>query len=263
MLVPATIVALLAAHPLLRAHYDQPLNPAEDEPRAATPAQDRLTDSSGSSSEDDAADDEDYVQQSSSDSSSSSSSSASSRSASPVDSSSDDEPVEPQDNLIRQSPYGPTFCNFFYDRLDTRPMSDEVTVPECFRDRSCCAFFGSLEPIRKICSDTRNPTRSTVCSHVGRGAVKDRRVHEMGHFYTFLCLECRGSRRSWSSLVNMPLHKKKHLIKANHTFVTIGAGTQRFNEFRDWLREHHPRYLDLFEMGPGNLVRFKNTARER
>ena len=142
-------------------------------------------------------------------------------------------------------------------------MSDEVNVPECFRDDSCCAFFGSLEPIRKICSDTRNPTRSTVCSHVGRGAVKDRRVHEMGHFYTFLCLECRVSRRSWSSLVNMPLHKKKHLIKANHTFVAIGAGTQRFNEFRDWLRQHHPRYPDLFELGPGNLVRFKNAARER
>ena len=265
LLVPATIMTLLAGHPLLQTHYGDREPNADDDaaPRAATPAQDRLTDSSGSSSEDDAADDEDYVQRSSSDSSSSSSSSASSRSASPAGSSSDDEPVEPQDNLIRQSPYGPTVCDFFYDRLDTRPMSAEVTVPECFRDGSCCAFFGSLEPIRKICSDTRNPTRSTVCSHVGRGAVKDRRVHEMGHFYTFLCLECRVSRRSWSSLVNMPLHKKKHLIKANHTFVAIGAGTQRFNEFRDWLRQYHPRYLDLFELGPGNLVRFKNAARER
>ena len=143
MLVPATILTLLAEHPLLRHHYeDAPRSPVNDaEQRAATPAQDRLTDSSGSSSEDDAADDEDYVQRSSSDSSSSSSSSASSRSASPVDSSSDDEPVEPQDNLIRQSPYGPTFCNFFYDRLDTRPMSDEVTVPECFRDRQLLRVF--------------------------------------------------------------------------------------------------------------------------
>ena len=262
MLVPATLLTLLADHPLLRHHYgDEPRSPVSDaEQRADTPAQNRLTDSSGSSSEEDAADDSDYVQQSSSESSSSA---ASSRSASPVDSSSDDEPVEQQDDLVRQSPYGPTFCNFFYDRPDTRPMSDGVAVPQCFRDDSCCAFFGSLAPIRRICSDTRNPTRSTVCSHVGRGAVKDRRVHEMGHFYTFLCLECRGSRRSWSSLVNMPLHKKKHLVKANHTFVTIGAGTQRFTEFQDWLREHHPRYLDLFEMGPGNLVRFKQAARER
>ena len=141
--MPATIITLLAGHPLLREHYGERASRDDDdeEPRAATPAQDRLTDSSGSSSEDDAADDEDYVQRSSSDSSSSSSSSASSRSASPVDSSSDDEPVEPQDNLIRQSPYGPTFCNFFYDRLDTRPMSDEVTVPECFRDRQLLRVF--------------------------------------------------------------------------------------------------------------------------
>ena len=241
-------MTLLAGHPRLREHYGEqpPIDDEDEEPRAATPAQDRLTDSSGSSSEEDAADDEDYVQQSSSDSSSPA---ASLRSTSPVDSS-----VEQQDDLVRQSPYGPTFCNFFYDRPDTRPMSDGVTVPLCFRDDSCCEFFGDLVPIRRICSDTRNPTRSTVCSHVARGAVKDRRVHEMGHFYTFLCLECRGSRRSWSSLVNMPLHKKKHLVKANHTFVTIGAGIQRFNEFRDWLRAHHPRYLDLFELGPGNLV---------
>ena len=57
--------------------------------------------------------------------------------------------------------------------------------------------------------------------------------------------------------------QKKHLVKANHTFVTIGAGIQHFTEFRDWLRAHHPRYLDLFELGPGNLVRFKQTARAR
>ena len=109
---------LLAGHPLLRGHYyEQPRSPHIDEDqRVASPAHDRLTDSSGSSSEEDAADDEDYVQQSSSDSSSSA---ASSRSASPVDSSSDDEPVEQQDDLVRQSPYGPTFCNFFYDRPDT------------------------------------------------------------------------------------------------------------------------------------------------
>ena len=207
LLVPATIITLLAGHPLLQAHFGEraPNADEDDELRAATPVHNRLTDSSGSSSEEDAADAEDYVQQSSSDSSSSA---ASSRSASPVDSSSDYEPVEQQDDLVRQSPYGPSFCNFFYDRSDTRPMSDGVTVPLCFRDDSCCEFFGDLVPIRKICSDTRNPTRSTVCSHMGRGAVKDRRVHEMGHFYTFLCLECRGSRRSWSSLVNMPLHKK-------------------------------------------------------
>ena len=264
MLVPATIVSLLAAHPLLRAHYERPLNPAEDaliEPRADTPAQNRLTDSSGSLSEDDAADDDDYVQQSSSESSSSA---ASSRSASPVDSSSDDEPVEQQDDLIRQSPYGPTFLQFLPRQTrHVGPCLMGLLSPQCFRDDNCCAFFGGLAPIRRICSYTRNPTRSTVCSHVGRGAVKYRRVHEMGHFYTFLCLECRGSRRSWSSLVNMPLRKKKHLVKANHTFVTIGAGTQRFTEFQDWLREHHPRYLDLFEMGPGNLVRFKQAARER
>ena len=57
--------------------------------------------------------------------------------------------------------------------------------------------------------------------------------------------------------------QKKHLVKANHTFVTIGAGIQRFTEFCDWLRAHHPRYLDLFELGPGNLVRFKQAARAR
>ena len=109
ILVPATILTLLAEHPRLRNHYDGRLPAAaEEEQRPATPAQDRLNDSSGSSSEDDAADDEDYVQHSGSDSSSSSSSSAS-----PAGSSSDDEPVEPQDNLIRQSPYGPTFCDFF------------------------------------------------------------------------------------------------------------------------------------------------------
>ena len=126
----------------------------------------------------------------------------------PVDSDFDDAPFEPQDDLSRQSPYGQDTCTFYYDRLDNRPMSAGVNIPQCFRDTSCCAFHGDLDPIRKICSDTRNPTHSTVCSHVGRGAVKDRRVHEMGHFYSFFCLECRGSRRSWSSLVNMPLHKK-------------------------------------------------------
>ena len=257
-------MTLLAGHPRLQAPLrraaPRPDPMSDAEPRAATPAQNRLTDSSvrrlkmtpratvimfiHSDSE-------------------SLSSGSSSRSASPVDSSSDDEPVEQQDDLVRQSPYGPNICIFHHDRPDNRPMSDGVAVPQCFRDDDCCAFFGGLVPIRKICSDTRNPTRSTVCSHVGRGAVKDRRVHEMGHFYTFLCLECRGSRRSWSSLVNMPLHKKKHLVKANHTFVTIGAGIQRFTEFRDWLRAHHPRYLDLFELGPGNLVRFKQAARAR
>ena len=204
--MPATIMTLLAAHPRLQDHYGaQPLVPAEDDdPRADTPEQhNRLTDSSSSSSEDDAAGNSDYVVRSDSESQSSA---ASSRSVSPVDSSSDEEPVEPQDDLARQSLYGPNICNFYHDRPDNRP--DGVAVPQCFRDDSCCAFFGGLVPIRKICSDTRNPTRSTVCSHVSRGAVKDRRIHEMGHFYTFLCLECRGSRRSWSSLVNMPLHKK-------------------------------------------------------
>ena len=71
--------------------------------------------------------------------------------------------------------------------------------------------------------------------------------------------EARGGvGRRWSTC----LSTKKHLVKANHTFVTIGAGIQYFNEFRDWLRVHHPRYPDILELGPGNLARFKKL-RER
>ena len=161
--MPATIITLLAGHPRLRHHYGEqpPVDENDEEPRAATPAQDRLTDS-GSSSEDDAADDEDYVQRSSSDSSSSSL--ASSRSASPVDSSSDDEPVEPQDDLIRQSPYGPTFCNFFTTDSTLVPCLMRLPSPNASVTAAVARFSGIWNRSEKSVRtpETRRAQRSAV-----------------------------------------------------------------------------------------------------
>ena len=268
VLLPASLMLLLPYCPLLQNHYgprvdlglraDIPQQPEiHEEPLNNY---DRHTDISDSSSEADNPDGSDFVASDNE----SQSSGASSQPASPAGpASDDDEPDPPQDNFIRQSPYGQNTCAFYYDRLDNHPVSERVKLPECFRNADCCKFIGDRAAIRKNCTDHQHPHPSTVCTHVRRGAVKDRRAHEMGHFYSFICVDCRDSRRSWPSLVNMPFHKKKFLVKHEHTFVTVSAGAYYYGKFCQWLSVNRPQYLDSFEMGPGNLVHVKKGARER
>ena len=93
-----------------------------------------------------------------------------------------------------------------------------------------------------------------MCNYRGTGQVKDRRTHEYGHFYSFICIDCLTVRRSWPSL--MAAHKAD---RRSHSFAIVGVdGWERFME---WVRGNHLSVSRAFRLGAGNLPEIARPER--
>ena len=180
-------------------------------------------------------------------------------SASSSQSGSDDDDDDTEDDInyeqdlhYQKNPYGEgnNQCKMHANVTDTREIGDGK-LPDVFFSRG--VTFGSKDPAKRIFSDNSINRQSIFCTHKSKGiSAKDRRAHEAGHFYSFICVECATVRRSWASLVSTPEHRRKVIDHNRHTFAVVGV--DGWGLFSVWLRENFPRRKRAFKLGPGRLV---------
>ena len=134
-----------------------------------------------------------------------------SQSGSDDDDDTEDDNNYEQDLYYQKNPYGEgnNQCKMHANVTDTREIGDGK-LPDVFSSRG--VSFGSKDPAKRIFSDNTINRNSIFCSHSSKGiSAKDRRAHEAGHFYSFICVQCVTVRRSWASLVSTAEHRRKTL----------------------------------------------------